>query len=99
MPYDASALVDELVRKSPDYVFTVSEAVIDGPASDLLAKVIESCPQAFKHISGPHNRFSFNTYQIDGEILKSDPCLMRICQDNRFPVSTQLSLAPQNQEK
>lgn len=91
--YNTKALVDELKRKSPDYVFTVSEAVIDGPASEVLTQVIQQCPHAFQKISGPKNRFNFMTYKLNKKVLETDPCLVAL-QADRFPSASQLSLAP-----
>lgn len=97
--YQASALVDELQRKGPDYVFTVSDAVIDGPASEILSEVVKECPSAFEKVSGPNNRFNFVTYKVDKTKLHQDPCLISLHNADRFQSSTQLSLAPQNEGK
>lgn len=73
--YNQAALIDELIRKSPDYVFTVSQNVIDGPASGLLGELILECPQAFEKVTHSQNRFSFITYRVNKGLLQQDPCL------------------------
>ncbi|MGD9591152.1 MAG: hypothetical protein AB7V32_01365 [Candidatus Berkiella sp.] len=73
--YNQAALIDELRRKSPDYVFTVSENVIDGPGSALLREVVSTCPSAFEKVADAPNRFSFVTYKIDKSALQQDDCL------------------------
>lgn len=67
--YNQDALLDELIRKKPDYVFEVSEAVIDGPASAQLTILIKNYPQAFEKVSDAPNRFDFVTYKVDSERL------------------------------
>lgn len=76
--YNRATLVDELQRKSPDYVFTVSQDVIDGPASKILGEVLKECPTAFEQISSPNNRFNFVTYRVNKALLQEDPCLINL---------------------
>ena len=76
--YSKAALVDELTHKSPDYVFTVSKNLVDGPASDVLAQVIQDCPLAFQRVTTPKNKFCFSTYKIKKEALRDDPCLIQL---------------------
>jgi hypothetical protein len=76
--YNHAAVVDELKRKSPDFAFTVSPAVIDGPASQLLKEIVEKCPSAFQVVSGPQGKFSFVTYKIDKTALQQDQCLAKL---------------------
>ena len=99
VPYRKMDLIDELRRKSPDYVFTVSSAVIDGPASGLLDEVIQECPLAFKKVTGSQNRFSFVTYMVNKSTLQNDPCLIALREENRFPMASQLLLAPSKEGK
>lgn len=79
--YDRATLIDELQRKLPDYVFTVSQDVIDGPASSMLKEVVKECPMAFEQISSSKNRFSFVTYKVNKEALQQDPCLVNLAKD------------------
>lgn len=79
-PYNTATLVKELQRKLPDYVFTVSPAIIDGPASECLNDVVQACPKAFSQISSADNRFNFITYSVNKEILQQDPCLFKLAQ-------------------
>lgn len=95
--YCAGALIDELRGKFPDYVFTVSPAIIDGPASQVLSEVISECPSAFEKIGGSKNRFNFVTYKVNKIILQRDPCLTKMAKADRFQPSSRLSLAPQNE--
>lgn len=76
-PYNEQALVDELRKKQPDYVFTVSSEVIDGPASQLLEKVIERCPQAFEVFATPPNKYNYTTYKVNHAALNAaaDQCV------------------------
>lgn len=76
--YNQATLIEELQRKLPDYVFTVSKDVIDGPAAGILAEVISACPNAFDKIASSPNRFSFVTYKINKSLLSEDPCLMNL---------------------
>lgn len=62
--YDEQALVKELLHKKPDYVFTVSQAIIDGPASAVLERVIAAHPQAFRVVAEAPNRYHFVTYRF-----------------------------------
>ncbi|MBS0290128.1 MAG: hypothetical protein JSS07_08865 [Proteobacteria bacterium] len=81
--YDQAALIDELQRKLPDYAFTVSEAVIDGPGSERLSEVIAACPNAFEKIASSPNRFNFVTYKINKNLLQKDPCLLNLVTKQR----------------
>jgi len=74
-PYDAQVLVKELQSTLPDYVFTVSPAVIDGPASQVLSEVIAQCPHVFEKVADAPNRFDFVTYRVRKDLLSVDPCL------------------------
>ena len=84
--YDHAALIDELQRKSPDYVFTVSQAIMGGPASELLKEIIAQCPVAFEHVSGPQSKFSFETYKINKPLLQQDPCLVTLVSNKGYDV-------------
>lgn len=97
--YNAEALIDELKRKLPDYVFTVSAAVIDGPASEELSKIIAKCPKSFQKVSGPKNRFNFRTYKVDKLSLQQDACLISLANADRFQSSSRLSLAAHKEGK
>jgi hypothetical protein len=77
-PYNHAAIINELQTKLPDYVFTVSQNVIDGPASQILKEVITACPQAFERISNPQNKFSFSTYKVNKVLLAHDACLANL---------------------
>ncbi|MBS0286205.1 MAG: hypothetical protein JSR17_02850 [Proteobacteria bacterium] len=87
--YNKAALIDELKRKNPDYVFTVNENVIDGPGSAVLSEVIGQCPSAFEKIAYAPNRFSFVTYKINKTQLQNDPCLNDLVQTIGFKESQQ----------
>lgn len=82
--YNYATLIDELQRKLPDYVFTVSQDIIDGSASQLLAEVVNQCPQAFSQVAGPYNRFSFVTYKVDKNMLARDQCLLALVEQQPF---------------
>ncbi len=77
-PYDIAALAEELRRKQPDYVFTVSEDIAHGVASALLTQLIQQCPAAFSLNSNPQQKFSFKTYKVDKTMLQQDICLQQI---------------------
>lgn len=62
--YDAAALLNELVQKNPNYVFVVSDAIIDGPASSLLKQLVLQYPEAFSLVTNAPNRFDFKTYEF-----------------------------------
>ncbi len=85
--YNQAALVDELRRKNPDYVFTVSENVIDGPASAQLISLIGACPNAFDKVAYAPNRFSFVTYKINKKTLQQDACLNKVIEAEGFEKS------------
>ncbi len=74
-PYNEQALVSELRKKQPDFVFTVSNEVIDGQASDLLRGVIQKCPDSFDVFAVPPNKFDYTTYRVIHESLNNDSCL------------------------
>ncbi len=76
--YNQAALVSEFRKKLPDYVFTVSEEIIDGPASKALSQVVENCPNSFSVFASPPNKFNYTTYQVDKIILAHDPCLSNL---------------------
>lgn len=80
--YDQAALINELQQKLPDYVFTVSQDIIDGPASKLLSQVISACPAAFEQQTFSQNRFGFVTYKVNKQLIKQDPCLQAFSKDN-----------------
>jgi hypothetical protein len=63
--YTQAALIDELLWHQPDYVFVVSEAIIDGPASGILKKTIKQYPTAFELVANSPNRFNFVTYKLN----------------------------------
>lgn len=83
--YNQSALVEELQRKSPDYVFTVSPDIVDGPASGLLSSIVEQCPQAFVKVSSPDGKFGFITYKVLKPELQQDPCLLAFLNPQTLP--------------
>lgn len=68
-PYDQSALIAELKQTQPDYVFEISQAVIDGPAASELTRLIATHPQAFEKVADAPNRFNFVTYRIHTDKL------------------------------
>ncbi len=82
--YNKAALIDEFRRKTPDYVFTVSQAVIDGVGSEVLGQVIALCPNAFEKIASAPNRFDFVTYKVNKAILKEDACLNELVEAEGF---------------
>ncbi len=82
--YEKADLVIEFQRKTPDYAFTVSPAVIDGPASQILSDVISECPNAFDKVASSPNRFSFVTYKINKTLLLEDPCLLNLAKGNEL---------------
>lgn len=63
--YDESALLDELLRKKPDYVFAASTAIVDGTASTMLVKLVEQYPAIFEVVAQAPNRFDFITYRFN----------------------------------
>lgn len=77
-PYTQAGVIEELRYKLPDYVFTVSEEVIDGPASRTLAQVIDQCPDSFELFATPPNKFNYTTYKIDKSQLLNDQCLTEL---------------------
>jgi len=77
-PYTQMALIEELQRKLPDFVFTVSQDIIDGDASRLLVQTIKACPRSFEIFSVADNKFSFVTYKVNKAWLRSDPCLQAL---------------------
>lgn len=81
LTYTRASLVDELQNKEPDYVFSVSQDIIDGPASMLLTEVIAECPKAFERVTHSVNKLSFVTYKIDKSQLHKDPCLLALAKD------------------
>lgn len=76
--YTKAALINELTQKLPDYVFTVSQNIVDGPASGVLAQVIQECPLAFNKLTTGNNKFRFVTYGVKKEIFLQDPCLIQL---------------------
>lgn len=63
--YTEDNLVDDFLRNQPDYVFVVSDAIIDGPASGTLKQVVQKYPFAFEVVADSPNRFDFVTYKLD----------------------------------
>jgi hypothetical protein len=70
--YDYESLVDELIKKSPDYVFSVSENVAGGPGSRLLKDVLLRCPSAFDRVTKTENKHSFVAYKVNKMQLQQD---------------------------
>jgi len=63
--YTEDTLVKDLSQSQPDYVFVVSEAIIDGPASGVLKQVVQKYPFAFEMVANSPNRFDFITYKLN----------------------------------
>lgn len=64
-PYTMGTLLNQLKTMKPDYVFVVSEDIIDGPASPSLKKLISQCPQLFIPFSKVPNRYDYAVYQVN----------------------------------
>ena len=67
--YDGQALIDELLRKRPNYVFTVNQAIIDGPAASVLNQLVRQHPDVFEVVAQAPNRYDFVTYRFHHEKL------------------------------
>tara|TARA_R110002110_G_scaffold121431_2_gene297193 strand:+ start:21760 stop:23610 length:1851 start_codon:yes stop_codon:yes gene_type:complete len=67
--YTKAALIEDLLFCRPDYVFVVSDAIVDGPASGILKKLVKEYPLAFELVANAPNRFDFETYKVNLAVL------------------------------
>ena len=68
-------LLGQLLDKRPDYIFTASRHLVDGPANNHVEQLIHQCPQAFKQLNTAPNQHCFVAYQFRVDELQKDHCM------------------------